>query len=389
MPKNRGVKKVKGKRSKEVMKMIKDGKLTDMFNQMLGVEAADPQIVGPRYQKCRIIISTLSGFMGKFSDNESLNDLFTNQVENFKKIRKFSEKLTKLITDKPLNEETPPEEVAKIYLELKNHDVTKSLFVIYSQIKRYKDYLEDYKNLRDDFIMEEPGFEVYPFKKICKLNLYIMWVKNPPDDAKTYVLKFLHQVYKLTKILCETLIQADVDIGNFSEILVSCITEAKKLIPNCNEAFRRIESAVGLLENNFDGYYKDFVKTENPSIIILNFVSDVSNDQKKSDIRLIVQFRKIISHFQNATRGQVNNNPQMKSLFDMLNSHMSTLEKTTGEQKDAEPSAADEEEEYSDSSNDSDDDYDEVPELIKVPLQQPESTLEENTLEENTLEKDT
>lgn len=332
MPKNKRVVKIKGKKSKEVMKMIKDGELTTMFNQMLGVEAADPEIVLPRYKKCQVAILALASYMKKFSENQLLSDLFSDEVENFKKINKFSSKLNNLIENKSENKSAPTNNIAKLYSKLKKHDTTRALFVVYSQIRQYREYIEDQKKLNDIFITEELGYELYPFKKICKMNLYNMWSKTPPKDAKEYILKFLHQVYKLTKHICETLMQADVNISNFSEILVSCITEAKKLIPNCNDAFKRIENAVGLLETNFNDYYKDFIKTENPSIIFLNFIGDVSNEQKKTDMKLIVQFRKIINHFQKATQGQAND-PQMKEIFKKLNMCMNTFDKSPNEKK--------------------------------------------------------
>ena len=98
--------------------------------------------------------------------------------------------------------------------------------------------------------------------------------------------------------------QVDVDIKGFSKILVDCISKAEKQIPGCKDAFRKIKSAVGLLEGNFDNYYKDFIKTENPGIIFQNFIEDVSQDQKNTNLKLISQFRKIIGHFQKASFSQ-------------------------------------------------------------------------------------
>ena len=79
---------------------------------------------------------------------------------------------------------------------------------------------------------------------------------------------------------------ADIDISNFRETLSIMITKTQRVLPNCQKAFDMIENAVGLLERNFDGYYKDFVKTANPSIILLNFIGDVLNEQKHTSIEL-------------------------------------------------------------------------------------------------------
>ena len=48
--------KVKQRKPKELVKLVKDNNLTSIFNQMLGVESADPKIVGPRYENCKKMI---------------------------------------------------------------------------------------------------------------------------------------------------------------------------------------------------------------------------------------------------------------------------------------------------------------------------------------------
>lgn len=352
MPKGRcKIKKVGGKKSKEIMDMMKDGQLSNMFNQMLGVEAADPNIVSPKYKKCRIAISALSSYMSKFADNKMMRETFPAEIKNLEKINNFSKKIMGTIEGTLLSEPIPDKNISTIYMDFKKNDIIRTIFVVHSQIKIHKKHIEDQTNLTDTFITDAIGYELFPFKKICKLNLYIMWSKDPPKNAKVFILKFLHQVYKLTKLICDTILSADVDINNFSDILVKCITELKKVIPNCNDAFNRIENAVDLLEGNFDGYYKDFIKTENPSIIFLNFIGDVSNEQKRTSITLISQFRKIISYFQKTIKGQMNN-PQMKAMFNVLNTNLTTLEKSTDVES----------EEKSDSDSCSDSDSDNVPE---------------------------
>jgi len=313
--------KVKKKKSKEIMKMIKDGDLNSMFNKMLGVDHADPKIVEPKYYRCRKYVSILAGFMEKFATYPPLHKLCPNEVKNLDQILQFSKKLMELIGDKPLNYVFDRKEISSIYLKFKNHDITKTIFVVHSQIKKIAKHIEDANKLSDRFIIDEPGFEVYPFKKISKLNLFNIWAKDPSKDAINYVLKFLHQVHKLTKMICKIVIQVDVDIKKFSQILVECISKAEKQIPGCRDAFRKIKNAVSLLEGNFGGYYEDFVKTANPGIIFQSFIEDVSNDQKNTNLKLITQFRKIISHFQKAP-SEKEQNPQMKKMMQMLNSQL-------------------------------------------------------------------
>ena len=48
-----------------------------------------------------------------------------------------------------------------------------------------------------------------------------------------------------------------------------------------------------MLEDNFDGYYRESVEAANPSIIIENFIVDVSVNQQPS-ASLTGEFRRII-----------------------------------------------------------------------------------------------
>lgn len=305
-------------------KLVNDGELTDMFNKMLGMEEPDPEIAKPRCESFEALATILATSAKKFSENEILLKHFPNEKENLKKINNFSIRLFDLI--KKVSTAYTLPNIGKVYAEIKKDSTAKSLFVIHTQLKIYKQYIEDLNTLSDSFIIDEVGYEIYPFRKICKMNLYPMWAKEPPKHVKRYILIFLHQMYKTTKKICELMMRPDVDIGKFSRILVDCISQARKLIPNCNDAFNRIENAVDMLENNFNDYYKDFIKTENPSIIFLDFIGDVSHAQKNTDLKLIVQFRKIIKYFQNASAGQ-NNDPRMKSIFKALNQNVSMLEK--------------------------------------------------------------
>ena len=110
----------------------------------------------------------------------------------------------------------------------------------------------------------------------------------------------------------------------------------KKQIPRCNKAFNIIANSVNLLENNFDTYYKHSIEAENPSIIIENFITDVSISQKSSPA-VTNQFKKIIMFMKRKTAG--NKDPRVSQLFKVLNSQfdmMDTPDDTTDDAPDNE-----------------------------------------------------
>jgi hypothetical protein len=338
MPKGKVV--VKESKRKSILKMAKKDDLSGMFNKLLGTEAADPKIVLPKYKDCVSSLILLANYMCKFSTDKNILDSFPDEKNNLLELHEFSNDIinvvgsnkissadTPIITDDKINSN----DLAKKYLDLKKTDTVKIIFIMHSQLKRYEKYIKDDTALSDKFITNAVGYEIYPFKKISGLNLYKIWAKNPPDTAKTYILKFLHHIYKQSFKICNIILSPDVDIREFGKIIIKYITKLKTVIPNCSEAFKRIERAVDLLEDNFDGYYRDLIKTEDPLNMFSSFVEDVATEQtkqRKPNLVLLSQFRKIINHLRDATRKDMDD-PQLKSMFDLLNGHMNTLERHT------------------------------------------------------------
>jgi hypothetical protein len=134
-------------------------------------------------------------------------------------------------------------------------------------------------------------------------------------------------VLDISKTVYKTLTSPDVDVKEFSKAIISSISQVKKQIPRCEKAFARIEQSVSLLEGNFDGYYKDFIQSQNPSTIIESFVIDVSQSSG-GDAQTTRQFRKIISYYQKATQGKIKD-PKIKKVFDMLNANFSAMGENT------------------------------------------------------------
>ena len=120
--------------------MIKGGDLTNMFNRMLGIESADPEIVGPKFILCRKYISMLSVFMEKFATFPSMRNICPSEARHLDSLLVYSKTLAEVIGDQPITHEFDKSIVAELYLNFKNNESVKTLFIIYSQLKRYKKY---------------------------------------------------------------------------------------------------------------------------------------------------------------------------------------------------------------------------------------------------------
>ena len=121
------------------------------------------------------------------------------------------------------------------------------------------------------------------------------------------------------KKIYEVIVTPDINVKQLAELILDNIDNFKKEIPRCDKAFNKIEDALKTLEKNFDDYYKDYVITNDPSIMIQNFLSDIYKNGK-DDPTLVAQLRKIIKYFTDKIKTHQNSNSKINSMVDKLNS---------------------------------------------------------------------
>ena len=342
------VKKIMQKNSKEDTEL-----LNSMFEQMTGTRDAERDIIFPkvikiyhnlsRYRKVFTILLNLKDLKERFIDYEVwFSDVQTfieeiDSIEYFNKTFDYDMKkinISSLINpnmESPIKiiQEMDESELNKLYHNLKEHKVIKKIIITSNNFNPYKKNLQDISNLSDAFIKREFSMTFTPFS-FTNMNLKEIWNSdNVTTQIKKCLLSIISKAYHIGIELYEIVTSPNIDIKKFSEILIESIGNLKKQIPRCEKAFGIIENSVKMLEDNFKNYYKSSVEAENPSIIIENFIMDVSMSQKASP-KLTAEFRRIVSHLQKHQQNNSSNDPRVQKLFGMLNSQFSMLDKEHG-----------------------------------------------------------
>jgi len=315
--------------------------VTGMFNQMLGTERPDHNVVKPKYEELIRLLDSISSLINKFGTSVIVK-LFPEYITEFKKMVEFAIEIKKkcmeyAVPDSPTDPNDMKDYVNSIvdnYLHLKDCQTVKRLIKVCSVLGKQKKYLGNENKLSAEFIKNsvEPdlclldSFTNLPFKQIFISDK----LKN--KEAKQYVLIFLHMMWDRTYHIYKTITSPDVDVDKFVEIVSKSIDDVKGKIPRCNEAFNKIKNATHMLKDNFGDYYKDFVESENPSIIMENFISDVAQSAEGSP-QLVMQFKKIISFYKKNAQAHMQNNPQLKQVFSMVNDQLSALDGLADEEK--------------------------------------------------------
>lgn len=345
-------------------KAVKDPELIELFNNMLGEGTPDPSIVIPKYESImknsREIIQLLESFL-----RSPLHDVFVNDfVKGFSEVRSFIktasdqieamtlEKNDKILTGEDLNEINSHPERMKEYMEniqlqykisnlgeaykkLKGSELVKemvmtlrnlnnSLMLEKDRVKAPMHGLEDKDKLSPDFIINCDGdfLELFSFSTLDFKQIYLNEQMNP--EFSKYLLFLLHLLHKKVGAIVKDVTTPDIDVDKFAEVLIRNIAEVRKHIPRCDKAFDKIANSVDMLKQNFGEYYKDFISSQNPGIIIENFVSDVAQTSK-ADIATTNQFRRIIQFYRKSMSGKVKN-PKIKKLFEIVSSQLTALE---------------------------------------------------------------
>jgi hypothetical protein len=219
---------------------------------------------------------------------------------------------------------------AAVYKGIKDSNLVNTIVVTCNNLVPHKKSLEDSTALKDRFLTRTAGLTFAPLPGLPAMNfkqIYISDLLTPTD--KQFILMVLHKMFTISHDVYETMSSPDIDVDEFVQVIIGSLDDVKKHIPRCDEAFDKIRDSVGLLKGNFGGYYKDFVASNNPTIIMENFVLDVSKSTKSSP-KVTAQFRRIISHYRKLASQQAQH-PQMRSLFAQVDKNFQELEKRSRE----------------------------------------------------------
>jgi hypothetical protein len=260
------------------------------------------------------------------------------------------------------------------YKRIKDSNLMNKIIVTCKNLVVHKKSIGDMSKLTARFLTHSAGLTFSPFPELPIVNFKEIYNNGDlvrTDQARKLVLTVLHKAYVISHEIYELMSSPDIDVGEFVDMILSNLGEVEGQIPRCGEAFAKLRNSVDLLKGNFSGYYRDFVSSNNPTIIMENFVLDVSR-QTDSSPKVTAQFRRIITHYRKLAK-QHANNPKLRSLFQQVDKSFQELEKT-------EKKADAEEDEEADEEADEEDDPPSLKEIeqlhAEAAAEEPESTTE-------------
>lgn len=329
-------------RSKEIRQMIGGEEMNDMFDEMMGIKDADPTIIRPKFVALRNAIKTVYKLFRQIIGMEQLAKRFPSQTVGFIELHEWNQKLRADIYFESLDDELDSEyehldkeTINSVYKHLKENKHIRELMTVCAKLKQYKDSIGDEKNLKDDFIFEEPGNTLYLFN-FAAIDFKFMWLSDEMTALqKKQILIIVHRIWHNLFLIYKIITSPDIDIDRFTSLVREAMGKLKELprLERCKLAFSRIDRSIDLLRDKFDDYYRESVASANPNLIMQNFVLDVSRqgDQNRAkQAQLTWEFGQIINCLKDMSQknGRAND-PKVKKLFDLLHKNYEVMERNT------------------------------------------------------------
>lgn len=242
-----------------------------------------------------------------------------------------------------------PDELAKEFAEkykflrAKSYCIEMCLKTCNEMVKNYRPYLQAKQPLKpgakevtwldipDDkisgkFIDKHPDVTLAPICGLADLNFKYIYQAANSDFSKMIPL-FMKKILGITLEIVNTINIPDVDPNDFSLIIISSLEKVRQALPDCKDAFDKIEESIGLLKDNFKTYYTSLIETSNPTNVMEEFITDISK-QPGLDLKVVGQFKKIIMYYRKLTESQ-KNNPKFKKIFGKAESHIKIIDSMT------------------------------------------------------------
>jgi hypothetical protein len=320
---------MKSKTKKVKIPLANDRDISELFNQMLGTGVANLKLAYPRYVDNRELCERIVKVFKLLADSPTLN----NMTEYRREILEYTENCEANIRalfninldEYQLDFEKTPKELAEQftvkYEEMKKAPFIKSLIYIADNLYPYRTNFANVDKLNHIFIFDISGITWKPFPFSLDVK-EIVYTDNISKSHIEFIMTVICKIYEFTFKLYENMRTPDIDIDQFIDIIIASIDKIQKMpeLNRCDKAFRKIKESVRLLKTNFNDYYRDFLETQDNTIIMQNFVIDVSKNTK-ADLEMTRQFRKIISYYREISQKTDGvQNEKMNMLFDKLNS---------------------------------------------------------------------
>lgn len=346
-------------RSKCITKTVNDKEIVELFRTMLGGCKGQHNytIIWPKYKAMRNgadqFVSAIesfasSEFLKNFPDHVSGIATYAHKLRSLYASTFNSPDLDEFIVPGGPTDSEPqafngvPKEMLAAFSECykalttSNAAFNATVFNTGTRLIEKKHFIGNKDKLSTRFLGYTGGLVWAPIDGLSEANFKYFFSRAPLGrEGHTYILEFLHSLYTATQCYYKAFSRPDIDVNDMTTVVSASLDEIRRQIPRCDEAFNELSKSLELFKNNFDQYYKDYIASDDISVMMQNFIIDVAQKSEcKTNLgRLSSQFKTIIKFYQQKTQ-HCKAHPQMKALMKHIKINFSQLNRRLSEDED-------------------------------------------------------
>ena len=324
--------------SKIKIKRVTNKETISVFKDLLtggGVNDDVVEITFPNYEELKDKVNKYCILLRILSDFPYLQATFNSSSHDLHQLHITYQEMFRREFDPPSGLIVTGTEVAKtfnvFYRALKQCKLIDSIIYTCDNLALLKNSLSDINKLNDRFLLKSNP--ILPFNELPSCDFKDFYALANEYD-RGVLLQLLHKIFTYSYDIVRIIMRPDIDIADFINATEMVLDDIQKQLPHCKQALNKIKNSLSMLHTNFEGYYKEFYVTNNPSVILEGFISDVASSNNKSGVQSAVisgQFKKIIMFYKTAYKKQIATNSKIGNLINIVDDRLMQLEKTLAE----------------------------------------------------------
>lgn len=304
--------------------------MADMFNNMIGAGDINITIAYPRYRRLADLHAKLVAVWKMVAECSFIAQpkysAVREEIVEFVGLQEeattmFGCDLSAFSWDWTTLDEHSREQFAAAYDAAKKSPAMAKWVLACDKLVPYRKHYSAIETFNHKFALNIPGHSWTPFPWTSLDMKSILSADH--KNVIMFFMSVLNKTYSLGYAIYEELQSPDVDVDQFVEFILSAIDDIQKRpeLSRCRDAFAKIRESVALLKTRFNSYYREFAETKDNTIMMQNFIIDVSQTTGAS-AKLTGQFHTIIRYFRKISGGQ-SMDPKMSEVLDKFSNHFS------------------------------------------------------------------
>lgn len=310
--------------------------MAEMFNNMIGAGDINIAIAYPRYRRIANLHADLLSVWKMVSECSFINqpklvsvrEEITQFMETQQLARELFEcDLSAFSWDWSTLDEQSRRQFAAAYDAVKKSQTIGQWVLACDNLVPYRKNFMSVNAFNPKFVLNIPGHSWTPFQWTSLDVKSVLTAGH--QNVSMFFMSVLNKTYNLGYNIYEELQSPDVDVDQFVEFILSTIDDIQRRpeLSRCREAFAKIRESVALLKTKFNSYYREFAETKDNTIMMQNFIIDVSQTTGAS-AKLTHQFHTIIRYFRKVSSQQTMD-PKMSEVLDKFSSHFTANQPDT------------------------------------------------------------